>query len=262
MPIVGVNWDDPEQFWSWVDRESDPGGCWLWKGSKGSDGTGSFSHKKKQGLAHRRAYEFSNGPIPPGGWVNRTCLTTNCCNPKHLVLTTDRKKVRPDRHAAMRRIRAEASIETRFWSKVDRRGPDECWEWQASRYKKGYGFFRRRAHKAGRKGDCMQSHRMTWELVNGAIPEGRLVCHTCDNPPCCNPSHLFLGDNDANMRDMVIKGRSHAQRPKKLVREQVVEIRRAYRAGEATQQQLADRFGVTQRRISQLMCRPDWMPRY
>jgi hypothetical protein len=262
MPITGVNWDDPQQFWAWVDRETSPDGCWPWKGSKGSDGTGSFYSHGKSYLAHRRVYELSYGAIPPGGWVNRTCLVTNCCNPKCLVLTTNRKKVRPDRHAVTRRLRAEESLEDRFWSKVDKRGPDDCWEWQASRYEKGYGFFRRRAHQAGRKGDCIQSHRMTWELVHGPIPDGKQILHRCDNPPCCNPAHLFLGSHDANMKDMVSKGRSHAQRPKKLVKAQVIEIRRAYLAGEATQQKLADKFGVTQRRVSQLIVNPDWMPRW
>lgn len=102
---------------------------------------------------------------------------------------------------------------------------------------------------------------MAWELTNGPIPEGAHVLHKCDNPPCCNPGHLFLGDNEANMRDMVRKGRSQAQRPKKLKRWQVEEIRRAYAAGEATQQSLADRFGVNQARISQLIRDSDWVPR-
>ena len=93
----------------------------------------------------------------------------------------------------------------RFWDKVDKRGTDECWEWQAFRNKFGYGrfFFNGKKH---------QAHRIAWTLTNGAIPkmeDGQRVCvlHHCDNPSCCNPSHLFLGTQKENVKDMVMKMR-------------------------------------------------------
>jgi len=96
-------------------------------------------------------------------------------------------------------IHTKRPLEERFWEKVDVRGPDECWPWTRKHNPKGYGQFR--------KDKMVQAHRMAWELTNGPIPDGLDVLHTCDNPPCCNPHHLFLGTNDDNMRDMNSKGR-------------------------------------------------------
>ncbi len=92
----------------------------------------------------------------------------------------------------------------RFWRKVDRRGPDECWEWRGFRNEFGYGRTRHGRLDRGKQG----AHRVAWALVNGTIPEGAHVLHRCDNPPCCNPAHLFLGTHTDNMRDMSEKGRA------------------------------------------------------
>ncbi len=102
----------------------------------------------------------------------------------------------------------------RFWEKVDKRGPDECWEWTAGRatstlWTKGkpkfdYGIFHRGSED---EYQAVQAHRMSWELHNGSIPDSLFVCHTCDNPPCVNPGHLFLGTHLDNMRDRKAKGR-------------------------------------------------------
>lgn len=98
-------------------------------------------------------------------------------------------------------------IEERFWSKVDRSGgPDACWPWTASRRLNGYGQF-------GVRANCKDlppalSHRVAYELTKGAIPDGMYICHSCDNPPCCNPDHLWFGSPDDNMRDCARKGRA------------------------------------------------------
>lgn len=78
-----------------------------------------------------------------------------------------------------------------------------CLEFEGSRNRKGYG----QIQSGRRGGGALLAHRAAWEAVNGPIPDGLFVCHKCDNPPCCNVDHLFLGTNVDNMRDMKEKGR-------------------------------------------------------
>ncbi len=88
----------------------------------------------------------------------------------------------------------------RFWSKVAIRGIDDCWEWRAGRRPSGYGMF---AHE----GKIWGAHRFAFTLMIGEIPEGKFVCHTCDNPPCCNPGHLVPGTARENAHDAAAKHR-------------------------------------------------------
>lgn len=94
----------------------------------------------------------------------------------------------------------------RFWDSVDRRGPDECWPWIASaKTSGGYGQFFALAVRGGRN---VLAHRISYILHYGAVPSGRpLICHSCDNPPCINPAHLFAGTPRDNTRDSIQKGR-------------------------------------------------------
>jgi hypothetical protein len=99
------------------------------------------------------------------------------------------------------------TLEQRFWSKVAKAGENDCWLWTASvqgaskSSRGGYGIF-----NAGHR--TTLAHRIAYELLNGPIPQGRLVCHHCDTPLCCNPSHLFLGSHKDNSLDAVFKNRS------------------------------------------------------
>lgn len=100
------------------------------------------------------------------------------------------------------------TLDQRFWSKVRVGDPDDCWEWSACRTSQGYG--RIGVLKDG-VNDVMTpgyAHRVSWELHYGPVPEGLCVLHRCDNPPCVNPNHLFLGAHVDNTADMFAKGRN------------------------------------------------------
>ena len=107
------------------------------------------------------------------------------------------------RHATTRPLARWASVAERLQRRLKVMNSG-CQEWTGATARKGYGQIRV-DHKT------VQTHRLAWELANGPIPDGMLVCHTCDNPPCCNVAHLWLGTNDENMADMVGKGRTHGR---------------------------------------------------
>jgi hypothetical protein len=119
-------------------------------------------------------------------------------------------------------VKPRKSPEERLWGKVLKAGPEECWEWQGARGTNGHG---RTMHYRDGQRIWTAAHRLAWELTFGMIPEGTFVCHKCDNPPCCNPDHLFLGSAADNTWDMVTKGRHGSVR---LTPEQVAEIRSRY----------------------------------
>lgn len=154
--------------------------------------------------------------------------------------------------------------ETRFWGRVDKSaGPDACWPFQGCRDKWGY------AH-VGRNSRRHQAHRMAYQLAKGAIPAGKLVLHSCDNPPCCNPAHLRLGTDADNMLDKLRKGRQRRgeRSPQaKLSNAQAIEIRAKYQrrlTGKRTTWsnavELSKEYGVSPQTISQIALGHRWSP--
>lgn len=101
-----------------------------------------------------------------------------------------------------------------FWPKVDKSaGPDGCWLYMGFRKWDGYGWL---ARKRNGKSSYLTAHRYAWILTNGEVPDGLHVLHRCDNPPCCNPAHLFLGTHQDNMADKARKGRFGTQFPDRV----------------------------------------------
>ena len=91
---------------------------------------------------------------------------------------------------------------------------NDCWEWTSTKDKDGYGKFVRKI-PGTRKHTYHRAHREVFKLINDCIlSNDQLVCHTCDNPSCCNPNHLFLGTAKDNMRDMVNKNRKRTPKGK------------------------------------------------
>jgi hypothetical protein len=148
-----------------------------------------------------------------------------------------------------------------LWRRVER-VPSGCWEWRGYIRPAGYG----QIGLPG-TGKIIDTHRAAWIVTNGPIPDGLFVCHHCDNPPCCRPDHLFLGDAAANSADAVAKGRIKASRAtgeragsSKLTDLQVAEIRRRHiprvhpaRHTGGSSTELAREFGVTRQYIGQLV---------
>ena len=143
-------------------------------------------------------------------------------------------------------------MEERFWSKVDKTG--ECWLWTGLKNEWGYG-------TTWRGGKNEKVHRISWILSGNTIPEGHVVRHKCRNRHCCNPEHLETGTQAENNADKIRDGTSNrgVKNPTaKLTEDQVREIRAKYASG-ALQKSLAEEYGVTQRTISYIITRKNWV---
>jgi hypothetical protein len=131
----------------------------------------------------------------------------------------------------------------RLWARVAK-VPDGCWVWQGARTPKGYGNFGG-GDKTGRW--CLYVHRLSWEVHTGKIPDGLCVLHRCDNPPCVNPEHLFLGTKEENNHDCWVKGRySRGEgRWKAVLKEKEIPAIRALLALGFSKPRIARIFAVT-----------------
>lgn len=147
----------------------------------------------------------------------------------------------------------------RFWSHVDIQGPDECWNWLISKRRDGYGQF---CIGTFRNSYSFKAHRVSAFIHFGPIVDENHVCHTCDNPSCVNPAHLFLGDDAANIQDAARKKRlgvfvkpgNYKIRPIRCSFEMAAKIRSA----EGTYTQIAERFGLNEAIVGRVRRGETW----
>lgn len=157
--------------------------------------------------------------------------------------------------------RCNMTTEKRFWAKVDKTGgADSCWPWMAGTTNGGYGLFR-----AGRV--RIRAHRYSYELVNGPIAANLCACHRCDNPPCVNPAHLFIGTPADNVADCIAKGRFSIATGfrggvpppnSKLRGADVLLIRSRFAKGNVAVRELAEETGISKSQIYDIINRKCW----
>ncbi len=208
----------------------------------------------------------------PGPWPTRTggATTMDSISPRPLCAYCGRRPVGPNgvRYCSPRcgSLSRFPPVEDRFWAQVQK--SDGCWLWTGGIFPTGYGWF-------NVSGKMLRAHRFSWELHFGPIPDGKIVCHHCDNPACVRPDHLFLGTAQDNKDDCVAKGRQatgdrngsriHPERlargedhgRAKLTEEDVREIRALLASGDS-KSDLGRRFGVTHGMIRHIAAGRSW----
>jgi hypothetical protein len=154
-------------------------------------------------------------------------------------------------------IQANPAAAPRFWSKVAKRAPDQCWDWQGGK-SRGYGRFKIASF------ETRHANRVAWTLANGAEPGDMMIRHSCDRPMCCNPAHLSLGTAQDNVDDKVARGRCRTGRQDGenngaaiLTNDQVVRIVKMFRDG-LSNTYIATRFRVSHSLISRIRTGRSW----
>lgn len=190
------------------------------------------------------------------------CSYPTCARPRgnngSLLLCSahqERKRTGKDMDAPIKG-KARGSIEDRFWRYVPTGlDPFECWEWQGMRNHSGYGQLRKDSGSTK-----LLAHRISYEIKYGSIPDRNerglrlVVCHACDNPPCVNPHHLFVGTDQDNMTDKKVKGRALI----KLSPDDVQEIRSLYATGKFTQKAIGRLYGVSKTQVGHIVRNRQW----
>jgi HNH endonuclease len=220
------------QFWNRMDKT---GTCWLWQGAKSPrNKNGHLLYQGKDIYAHRLAWILTHGEIPAGMMVFHHCGTDLCCNPDHLFLAARQK--------------GKHNTPESFWSHV--LTTETCWIWQGMKQRGDYPY-----GLIAYQGKRWMTHRLAWTLTHGPIPDGMFVLHRCDNPPCVNPAHLFLGSILDNILDAIQKGRWGKRG--RLTARDVASIRALSEQGVA-QTTIAAIYGVHQTNIHAILRRKTW----
>jgi len=141
------------------------------------------------------------------------------------------------------------NVKNNFWLLVNISNDDDCWLWKGNIGSRGYGRY------APKHGVRIGAHRLAYIYTHGKIPPGMFVCHTCDNPLCCNPRHLFIGTHRDNILDMTRKERGNTV---KLTASQVAKMRHLYNSGAMDKVQLAQEYKVDPSTVYAAITRRTW----
>lgn len=223
-----------DRFFSKIEKTES---CWNWTASTAGGGYGTVNIRKTNMPSHRVSWLISGKTIPEGHYVMSTCGNKRCCNPEHLVCSKH--------HGSQFR-------KDRFYDRV-KKVPSGCWEWTGFRQRNGYGLMliNYRSERA---------HRYSYEIHKGPIPKGLCVLHKCDNPPCVNPDHLFLGTRKDNSLDMHAKHRNNqpkgeASAVSKLTDKAVRNIRKNSHLPASS---FVEKYGVTRATIYAVRQKRTW----
>lgn len=160
----------------------------------------------------------------------------------------------PRKYCSRKCREKDNTYEKKFWRRVVKNSNNKCWGWKRSTDKFGYAHI---------EVDRLEkyAHRISWEIHFGEIPEGMFVCHTCDNPSCTNPNHLFLGTYNDNIQDMIKKGRNSRGEKRynaKLTEKQVLKIRSLGNNSSKLHREIAEIYGISQSRVTEIINRKAW----
>ena len=219
------------------------GTCLIWRRAVDARGIPTISEGGKTYSIRRWTYRWKNLDIPAGFCIIDICGRRDCVNPDHL-------------HAAPSPPPPSQAkdVKERLAANTTRRGT--CLEFvTASQHWFGYGL-------VWYEGRSQAAHRVSYMLRHGPIPDGAVIRHRCDNPPCINPDHLVCGTQKDNMRDRFERGRANTARGSKigsakLTEWQVAEIRTRLALGVA-RRELARRYGVQGDAIGAIARNENW----
>lgn len=213
----------PDDFWALVEKTKT---CWNWTG-RTLNGRGLVYWQGRQLNVHRLAWILHHGKLKTEDWVRQRCGNGMCVRPSHLYVAHGCSMIRTPKD---------------FWKLLVKQS-DGCWVWPKAKHNSdGYGSYRY-------QGEGWQTHRLAWTLANGPIPKGLKVLHHCDNPPCCNPKHLFLGTDYDNQQDRKAKGRGDYTKGEqvslaKMTAKKVVAARKEYDGKYGSVSRMARKYGL------------------
>ena len=139
-----------------------------------------------------------------------------------------------------------------FWALVEGVIPSECWEWQGYKTKRGYGML-------NYQGKHSLAHRVSYLLTHGSIQDSACILHTCDNPPCCNPNHLYSGTQMDNARDRESRNRGNQPKGSKNLNAKINEVQALeIRSSKAPTSELSKKYNISYSTIQRIRNGTRW----